>query len=90
MTRRTRLAVSDNGDTFNFHVGVVCVLNEHGQLVHATRWQRAKLAASDYWRSTTRWFRPRTVVSDVDVEEGSVTMVTERWSWRRWRWERTG
>ncbi|MGE5801577.1 MAG: hypothetical protein ACM358_04930 [Gemmatimonadota bacterium] len=36
----------------------------------------------------TRWWRPRDVVSAVDAEAGVITIRTERWSWRRWRWER--
>jgi hypothetical protein len=36
----------------------------------------------------TRWWRPRTVCSAIDRERGIVTMAHERWSWRRWRWER--
>lgn len=40
------------------------------------------------WRRITRWWRPRTVVSEVDMDAGSTSLVTERWSWLRWRWER--
>jgi len=36
----------------------------------------------------TRWFRPRTVVTAIDESTGIVTCERERWSWRRWRWER--
>jgi hypothetical protein len=37
----------------------------------------------------TRWWRPRIVTSAVDAERGVITLSHERWSWRRWRWERS-
>jgi hypothetical protein len=42
----------------------------------------------DRWLSATRWFRPRTITSAVDIEDGCITLATERWSWLRWRWIR--
>lgn len=36
----------------------------------------------------TRWRRPRFIVVAVDTKHGSVCLREERWSWRRWRWER--
>lgn len=40
------------------------------------------------WYSATRWWRPRAVVVHIDRDRGIVTATIERWSWRRWRWER--
>lgn len=50
-------------------------------LVHRVR---SKL---QYW---TAWHRLRSVVIAIDRPSGRVTVGLERWSWRRWRWERVG
>lgn len=94
---RTHLVLSDKGDAFNFHIGAAIrfsdpkrfVFDERGELVEATRWQRLRFWLEDLWLNATRWFRPRTVAAAVDRAKGEVTMANERWSWRRWRWERT-
>ncbi len=39
-------------------------------------------------RRVLPWFFPRVVVSDIDTAAGAVTLTRERWSWRRWKWER--
>ena len=49
------------------------------------RWWRTRRFA----RQITRWWRPRMVMSKND-QEGWITTDVERWSWRRWRWEREG
>jgi hypothetical protein len=47
-----------------------------------------------WWRTKqrlvnlTRWWRPRLVCAEVDRAAGCIGMAEERWSWRRWRWER--
>lgn len=80
------------GDARNFVFGApVRLLNAPGRpfrLRLATRRDLVTMWLRNRWLSATRWFRPRTVTSAVDVEAGSITLVTERWSWRRWRWER--
>jgi hypothetical protein len=72
-------------DAHNFHIGCEYVF-EHGRLLTGPRlaWWRIRQFA----RHWTRWWRPRTVCSAIDRDAGVVTMVKERWSWRRWRWER--
>lgn len=72
-------------DAHNFRVGVEYVF-EHGRRLMGwrLRWWRIRQHAI----RCTRWWRPRTVCSAIDREAGAVTMVNERWSWRRWRWER--
>ncbi len=85
------MTLTDARDAYSFHVGMpvhTFVVGEHGGLVPATRRQRARLWIRDRWLGATRWFRPRTVISAVDRQAGSVSLVDERWSWRRWRWER--
>jgi hypothetical protein len=49
-----------------------------------TRWERMREAT----RRVLPWFFPRVVVSDIDTAAGAVTLTRERWSWRRWKWER--
>jgi hypothetical protein len=76
-------------DTFNFHArGKPLRMTDSGDLAPLTRGERFAAWLGDSWRSATRWWRPRTVVSAIDVDAGSITVVRERWSWRRWRWER--
>jgi hypothetical protein len=75
---------------YTFHRGPVMVECRCGaapfHLRFATRRERATMWLRDRWMSATRWFRPRTVTSDVDVEAGCIMLATERWSWLRWRW----
>lgn len=47
-------------------------------------WWRTKAALHQLIRK----FQPRMVCSAIDHESGVITMSQERWSWRRWRWER--
>lgn len=78
---------------YNFHVGrsIRMVWDESvpGCLRLPTRRERVTMWLVDRWMSATRWWRPRTVTSAVDAEVGCITLATERWSWRRRRWERT-
>lgn len=71
----------------NFRRGIQCRMTPSGQLVPLTRWERAVDRVRASWHRMTRWWRPRTVVSAVDAENGVITLIQERWSWRRWRWE---
>lgn len=79
-------------DTHRFHPGHTYVEVDPGspwfRLRRATRLELARFWLRDRWQSATRRWRPRTVCAAVDHEAGSITLVTERWSWRRWRWER--
>ncbi|HKP06810.1 MAG TPA: hypothetical protein VJU58_06115 [Microbacterium sp.] len=84
------VTLADPVDAYNFHVGqpVHLTWSAAGGVRRATRWEvlRDRVAARLlHW---TRWLRPRTVTAAVDVEAGAITLCTERWSWRRWRWER--
>lgn len=72
-------------DARHFTVGRVVVI-EHGIVLRG--WRLRLYVVRHHLRRCTRWWRPRTVVTAVDVEAGVVALVTERWSWRRWRWER--
>lgn len=87
---REVVTLADAHDTWNFRVGdpVQMVWCSDGQLRRPTRWQRLTMAVGDWLRWRTRWFRPRTVCSEIDRAEGRIVMQGERWSWRRWRWER--
>lgn len=87
------VTLADRRDAYHFHRGLTMVeVDPGGQrfaLRPATRLERARFWLCDRWLSATRWFRPRTVTAAVDAEEGTVTIRDERWSWRRWRWERS-
>lgn len=78
-------------DTWNFRIGqpIECVMMPSGGVRLATRRERVWRRAIGAWLRWTRWWRPRVVTSAVDTQAGSITLSTERWSWRRWRWERT-
>lgn len=76
-------------DAYNFTLGMPLRMTDAGDLVPLTRWQRRTLRVREFASHWTRWFRPRAVCSAADVEAGSITLCLERWSWRRWRWERT-
>lgn len=62
-------------DARNFRIGMTLV------------WPRRRRL---YWwlMRVTRWWRPRIAVTAINVETGTITNGIERWSWRRWRWER--
>jgi len=78
----------NKADTYNFTRGMPVAWNEgSGTFVPATRLQRFRSWLFAVLRSVAR--RPRMVVSEIDRDEGRITMVAERWSWLRWRWERT-
>lgn len=63
-------------DARNFRIGMAIVWG-----VPRSRLRR--------WLSrNTRWWRPRFAVTAVDTDAGCIAYVLERWSWRRWRWER--
>jgi len=70
----------------NFRIGktLVFVNGRHLTGVRLLLWR-----AHQKMRGLTRWWRPRTVVTAIDVENGIVTLAVERWSWGRWRWERS-
>lgn len=69
----------------HFAIGRVVVV-EHGLVLRG--WRLRWYIVRHHVRRLTRWWRPRDVVSAVDAKQGIVTLTTERWSWRRWRWER--
>ena len=79
----------DARDTWNFRVGqpIHCVWSSAGGVRLAPRWERITGHIEAKWVRLTRWWRPRSVVSAIDAERGEIVLVTERWSWRRWRWE---
>lgn len=86
---RETITLATATDTYNFRVGQpVTLVYSDGQFRVATRWERLRMRLGDSWRKWTRWWRPRTVCSEIDREAGSITMEMQRWSWRRWRWER--
>lgn len=82
-----KLKLVDSVDAYNFHAGMPLVVSDDGRLVPMTRRQRLLSWMRNRWLRATRWFRPRTVVDAVDSRAGSITLVEQRWSWRRWRWE---
>lgn len=84
------LTLSERTDAFSFHPGMPCVMNPDGSLRPATRMERVKFRIAAAWRRVTWWRQHRVVVGAVDHEAGSVTMVSLRWSWRRWKWVALG
>ena len=88
---RMRLVLSDKGDAFNFRIGDVVTYVFDPKLGHhrvANGIERAGMWVRRHAASMTRWFRTRTVIDEVDLEDGSIRLVNERWSWIHWRWER--
>lgn len=85
-----KVTLSDASDAYNFRVGMPMVWDASapGLLRYASRRERLRMWLVRRWERATRWWRPRTVTSGVDVQAGTITLETERWSWRRWRWER--
>ncbi len=75
-------------DAHCYYVGMPVAMrfSSEGELVPLTRFELALHRARLACKRATRWFRPRTVCAAVDTECGTVTMVTETWSWLRWRW----
>jgi len=98
----TKLTLSNPTDVHNFMRGapvhmthntaayVDGPLTPFGCLSFRSMTRRERLAGwlRHSWLSATRWWRPRTVVVAIDHRLGGVTVGDERWSWRRWRWER--
>ncbi len=81
---------ADRNDAYNFGPDIeLAFVDGGGRLVPLTRWMRVKVFAYRRWIRATRWFRPRVVVAKVDRRSGSVSLAEERWSWRRWQWERS-
>jgi hypothetical protein len=80
--------LADRDATFSFYRGQELIWDHRGRLRLPTRLEHAWMQVTRLTRRWTRWFRPRNVVTAIDREAGSVTIETERWSWRRWRWER--
>ena len=84
-----RCALASKSDTYNFCVGQPVILRWDGMyLVPMTRRQVFAVRVRDAFRRWTRWWRHRDVVSAVNHNTGVITIARERWSWRRWRWER--
>ena len=82
----SKIQLADRSASWNFAAGIPIVISKSGRRLLGWRllaWRIGQRAIA-----LTRWWRPRTVVSAVDQEAGIVTLVDERWSWRRWRWER--
>ena len=82
------LTLADARDAYNFTAGMPMVMTDSGDVRLATRAERLSMAFTGWLQRWTRWFRPRTVCAAIDVDAGCITMAIERWSWRRWRWER--
>lgn len=88
MRGKTIVTLVSCADVYSFKKGdpVECVFGVDGQLLLATRWQTVKLRTVRKFSRLTRWFRPRTVVSAVNVQTGTISMETQRWSWTKWKW----
>lgn len=93
------ITLADPRDALNFRIGQPLVMIENRKLCTgfdqgwtyrpARPRERAAASLRNAWHRATRWWRPRTVCAAVDVDAGVVMLATERWSWLRWRWERT-
>lgn len=85
----TVVTLASPSDAYSFSGGMPLVMTDAGDVRPATCSERLRGAIATWWLRWTRWLRPRTAVAAVDVKAGCVTLATERWSWRRWRWERS-
>ena len=87
------VTLADAVQAWNFMPGMELVESDPGdpsfRLRPATRAERLRGRAGRLWRRATCWWRPRAVCTSADPRTGVVVMIRERWSWRRWRWERT-
>lgn len=79
-----------NADGYSFGAPVRMVWDDTapGCLRRQTWTERLRELLTEALAALTQWFRPRAVVSAVDVESGTVTLATEHWSWTCRRWER--
>lgn len=89
-TERDVVTLPTVTDTWNFRVGdvVECVMTPTGDVRRGAPRERLWRRAVGAWLRWTRWWRPRVVTSAIDTQAGSIALATERWSWRRWRWDR--
>jgi hypothetical protein len=87
MTKLSEIEVATVSDTRNFRVGDTYVMTRSGPR-RVAGWFGVRYRVAQWAYGMTRWWRPRTVCSAIDVEAGSITIAYEEWSWRRWRWER--
>lgn len=87
MAQRETVTLATATDTYNFTRGHTYMWTRRG-VRRRTGWWAFEYAIRDFFVSMTRWWRPRLVCSEIDREAGSITMEMQRWSWRRWRWER--
>ncbi len=83
-----KLTLVDPDQVHNFRVGPTYVWTRRG-VRRLTGWWAIEYKVRDFATRMTRWWRPRIVCSAVDRQHGRITLVMERWSWRRWRWERS-
>lgn len=82
-----KLKLTDKSQAWTFHRRVHMRMTSTGALVPLTKWERVWSRIRTTLLSWTRWWRPRHVCSAVNRKQGSISIATERWSWRRWRWE---
>lgn len=80
--------LAHKADTYNFYVGcpVTGTISANGRFTPHTRWGRLKAQIAAKWRHWTRWWRPRYIVTEVDLNKSSVSIREQRWSWVRWGW----
>lgn len=81
-----KITMQSAADVRHVAIGQVVVI-EHGLVLRG--WRLRWYTGRHHLRRCTRWWRPRTVVARMDLATGTLTVATERWSWRRWRWERS-
>lgn len=74
------LTLCDPFDAWNFH--------DHEPMTVRQIRPSLRSRISHAVRLRLPWFFPRLFVSAIDREQGSITLSVERWSWRRWKWER--
>lgn len=86
-TRET-VTLATASDARNFRIGDTYVMTRSGPR-RVAGWFGVRYRVGQFVYGLTRWWRPRTVCSAIDVDAGSITLSEERWSWLRWRWERS-
>lgn len=76
------ITLGDPNDAANFRAGM-SVTRSYSSSGLGRFWRLRAFALR-----CTQWFRPRSVVTAIDERAGTITLERQRWSWRRWRWER--
>jgi hypothetical protein len=81
---KKRITLAHKDDAYNFSVGITMMLDDDGLLVPLTWWRRLLCR----WGWITTRFHSRSMITNVDNVNGTITVKRMRWSWLKWKWVR--